>query len=101
MPAYMMISYDVSDPERFKDYNPGSLKGIVATLNKHGGEIVAAGPTDVIEGAAASVCVCITFPSADAAKAWADDDEYAPLKAIRYESTTNTTEYIIPSTGRS
>lgn len=94
-----MISYDVSDPERFKEYNPGSLKGIFATVAKHGGAIVGAGPTDVIEGSGASVCVCLTFPDADAAKAWANDDEYAPLKAIRYESTTNITEYIISSVG--
>ena len=99
MAAYMMITYDVSDPERFKQYNPGSLKEIFATVAKHGGQIVGAGPTDAIEGSVADVCVCITFPDADAAKAWANDDEYAPLKAIRYESTTNITEYIIPALG--
>lgn len=94
-----MITYDVSDAERFKDYNPGSLKEIFGTIAKHGGAIVAAGPTDVVEGTAAQTCVCATFPDADAAKAWLNDDEYAPLKAIRYESTTNITEYIIPSIG--
>jgi len=99
MSAYMMITYDVSDPERFKDYNPNALPAIFATITKHGGAIVGAGPTDAIEGTAAQTCVCIQFPDADAAKAWASDDEYAPLKAIRYESTTNITEYIIPSTG--
>ncbi|MBT6446360.1 MAG: DUF1330 domain-containing protein [Acidimicrobiaceae bacterium] len=39
----------------------------------------------------------MTFPDADAARAWLDDDEYAPLKAIRYGSTTNITEYIVPA----
>ena len=99
MSAYLMISYDVSDEERFKDYNPGSLQAIFATISGHGGEIVGAGPTDVTVGAAASTCVCIKFPSADAAKAWQGDDEYAPLKAIRYESTTNITECIVPGMG--
>lgn len=99
MAAYMIITYDVSDADRFKDYNPGSLKGIFATVTKHGGSIIGAGPTDSIEGTAASTCVLISFPDADAAKAWAADDEYAPLKAIRYESTTNIAEYIIPSVG--
>lgn len=99
MAAYMIITYDVSDAERFADYNPGSLKGIFATVTKHGGSIIGAGPTDAIEGSAVSTCVLISFPDADAAKAWASDDEYAPLKAIRYESTTNITEYIIPSVG--
>jgi len=99
MAAYMIITYDVSDAERFQDYNPGSLPGIFATIKKHGGAIVGAGPTDTIEGTSAETCVLITFPDADAAKAWAADDEYAALKAIRYESTTNITEYIIPSLG--
>ena len=96
MSAYLMISYDVSDEERFKAYNPGSLKDIFATISKHGGAIVGAGPTDVVVGEAASTCVCVKFPDADAAKAWQNDDEYAPLKAIRYESTTNITECIVP-----
>ena len=97
MSVYMMITYDVSDPERFKDYNPGSLKEIFGTIAKHGGAIVGAGPTESVTGSAESVCVCLTFPDADAGKAWLADDEYAPLKAIRYESTTNTTEYIVPA----
>jgi len=99
MGVYVMITYDVSDAKRFEDYNPGSLREIFSTVSKHGGAIVGAGPTDVVVGTAAETCVCITFPDADSAKAWMNDDDYAPFKAIRYESTTNITEYIIPSTG--
>jgi len=36
-------------------------------------------------------------PDSDAAKAWLTDDEYAPLKATRHESTTNITKYIVPA----
>ncbi len=97
MSVYMMITYDVSDAERFADYNPGSLREIFATVKKHGGAIVGAGPTDAVTGSAAQTCVCLTFPDADAGKAWLADDEYAPLKAIRYESTTNISEYIVPA----
>ena len=97
MSVYMMISYDVSDPEGFAAYNPGSLKEIFATATKHGGAIVGAGPIDAVTGTPAQTCVCLTFPDADAARAWLDDDEYAPLKAIRYGSTTNITEYIVPA----
>lgn len=97
MSVYMMITYDVSDAERFADYNPGSLKEIFATISKHGGAIVGAGPTEAVTGTTAQTCVCLTFPDADAGKAWLEDDEYAPLKAIRYESTTNISEYIVPA----
>ena len=93
----MIITYDVSDAERFKEYNPGSLPAIFATISKHGGKIVGAGPTEVIEGSTQETCVIVNFPDADAAKAWAADEEYAPMKAIRYEASSNTTEYIVPA----
>ena len=48
MSVYMMISYDVSDPEGFAAYNPGSLKEIFATVTKHGGAIIGAGPIDAV-----------------------------------------------------
>ena len=99
MSSLMVITYDVSDPERFAEYNPGSIEAIMATISAHGGQPVAAGPPDVVEGSAESVAVCISFPDADAAKAWAADAEYAPYKAIRYESTTNIAEYIVPGFG--
>lgn len=95
MAAYLIISYDVSDAERFADYNPGNLKGIGATIAAHGGEVLAGGPAEATVGSAPATTVLISFPDADAAKAWQDDDEYAPLKAIRLESTTNISEVIV------
>ncbi len=95
MSVFLMITYDVSDPERYADYNPASLAGIMPTLAKHGGEVVMSGPPEVLAGAMEHTIVGIKFPDAEAAKAWADDEEYAPFKAIRYESTTNITEYIV------
>ena len=99
MAALLIISYDVSDPERYADYNPGGLEGIMATIGKHGGQPVAVGPPDVVTGSMEHTVVCISFPDADAAKAWLADDEYAPLKSIRYASTDNIKEYIVPGFG--
>ena len=99
MSALAIITYDVSDPDRFAEYNPGSLAGIMATIAKHGGQAVAAGAPEAVMGSPEQVAVCISFPDADAAKAWLADDEYAPLKAIRHESTTNIREYIVPGMG--
>lgn len=97
--ALMIVSYDVSDPERFADYNPGSIAEIMATIGKHGGQPVAMGPPEVVTGSMESVVVCISFPDGDAAKAWLADDEYAPYLAIRHESTTNIKEYVVPGVG--
>lgn len=95
MTAYLVITYDVSDPERYAEYNPGKGREIFATIKKYEGSMVVAGPTDVTVGDGPAICVCVSFPDADAAKAWQADDDYAPLKAIRYEATTNITEMII------
>lgn len=57
------------------------------------------GPPDVVTGSMENVVVCISFPDADAAKAWLDDEEYAPMKAIRLESTSNIKEYVVPGVG--
>ena len=95
MSALLVVTYDVSDPERFADYNPGSREALGATIAKHGGKVLAGGLADVTVGDGPEKCVVISFPSADAAKAWQDDEEYAPLKAIRYESTSNITELIV------
>ncbi len=95
MTAYLIISYDVSDAERFADYNPGKGPEIRATVEKHGGKVLVAGPAKATVGEAPSVGVLLSFPDADAAKAWQDDEEYAPLKAIRYEATTNISEVLL------
>ncbi len=73
--ALLIVSYDVSDPERFADYNPGSIAEIMATIGKYGGQPVAMGPPDVVTGSMESVVVCISFPDADTAKAWLADEE--------------------------
>ena len=99
MAAFLVITYDVSDAERFADYNPGSLKGVFGTIADHGGSIIGAGPPDVVTGSAQAAAVLLQFPDADSAKAWLADDTYAPMKAIRMESTSNTSEYIIPALG--
>ena len=96
MAALLVITYDVTDPDRYAEYNPGSLPAIMATVGKHGGAPVAAGPPDAVKGSANNVCVAIQFPDADAAKAWLDDDEYAPLKEIRYSATDNIAEFVVP-----
>ena len=97
MTAYLMITYDVTNPERLADYNPGKADELRATIDKHGGQVLAAGPGDATVGSTPERSVLLSFPDADTAKAWQADDEYAPLKAIRYEATTNISEVLLAS----
>ena len=99
MAALLIVSYDVSDADRYAEYNPGSLEAIMATVGKRGGQPLAAGPPEVVMGSMEHTAVCISFPDADAAKAWLNDDAYAPLKAIRHGATSNIKEYIVPGLG--
>jgi len=95
MSAFLVITYDISDPERFADYSPGRAVEIEETIKKHAGKLIAAGPAETTVGTASQTCVVIRFPNPAAAKAWQGDEEYEPLKAIRYEATTNVTELIV------
>ena len=99
MAVYLVLTYDVTDADRYAEYNPGSIPAIMETVTKHGGAPAFAGHPEFLTGTEAATSVGITVPDADAAKAWLDDPDYAPLKAIRLESTANINSYIIPAFG--
>jgi len=86
MSAYVIASYDVSDPQGYEDYVPG----VVPLLEKHGAEVLVADFDAVrLEGEPRSVYVVLRFDSEEAARAWYDDPEYEPVRAIRLASCTN------------
>ena len=95
MAAYLILSYDISDPDRFADYNPGSLPAIRETIRAHGGAVIFGGPAEFLRGEAKQNVVGVKFPDAAAAKAWLDDPAYAEAKAIRLEATTDITSFLI------
>ena len=85
MPAYLIANIDVTDPELYEQYR----KGVLATIDQHGGRFVARGGTTVaLEGAfSPKRIVIIEFPSLAAAKAWHASPEYAPLLALRQRAS--------------
>ena len=96
MSAYLVITYDVTDPERFAaDYNPGKIGEILATIGKHGGQPAFAGAPNFLDVDGEQTAVGIKFPDAAAAQAWLDDEEYAPLKAARLATTGNVRSFIV------
>ena len=86
MAAYVIVSYDITDPKAYEPYVPG----VIPLITKHAGEIVvgefAAKP---LEGEPHGVYVVLKFPSEQAARAWHEDPEYQPLKAIRFATCKN------------
>jgi uncharacterized protein (DUF1330 family) len=90
MPHYFIASYDVADEKAYEAYVPA----VVPLLQKHNAKIiVAAYERAAHEGEPANVNVVLEFESEEAALAWYNDPEYAPVKQIRLDSTKNGTAF--------
>lgn len=86
MSAYIIVSYDIVDPEGYEGYVPG----VVPLLAKHGAEVlVAEYDARALEGDKRSAYVVLRFESEEAALAWYNDPAYEPVKKIRLGSSDN------------
>ena len=81
MPAYVFAYVKVTDPDSMAAY--GSQ--VEAVTESFGGRYLFVGPgAEVLEGdLSLDGMAIIEFPSHEAAKAWYDSPEYAPLRALR------------------
>jgi uncharacterized protein (DUF1330 family) len=81
MAVYLVVNVDVQDPAAYEPYKAT----VPALIRKHGGEyLVRGGAVEVMEGDWRPKRMAILkFPSREAAHAFLDDPEYAPLKALR------------------
>lgn len=92
MSAYVIVSYDVTDPESFGPYVPA----VGPLIAKHGGEVlVVDAAAETREGEERGVNIVLRFPDMDAARAWYDDPEYAPVRQIRLDNTANNSLTIV------
>lgn len=84
--AYVLLQFNLSDPERFGLYRQNAAPTILA----NGGKVlVAAAETDTREGALPARRVTILeFPSREAAQAWYGSPQYAAFKHLRHEATS-------------
>jgi uncharacterized protein (DUF1330 family) len=84
--AYVLLQFNMSDPEKFGRYRQHAAPTI---LSNGGKVLVAAADGDVREGALpANRVTVIEFPSRDAAQAWYASSEYAAFRHLRHEATT-------------
>lgn len=85
MPAYIVATVRISDPERFAAYG----KGIAGLSERFGGEPVVKGPVAALlegEGMIGERVVVTRFPDADAARAYIGSVEYQAAAAQRVGS---------------
>ena len=85
MPAYLIANISITDPGRYPEYRAG----VPAVLAKYGGRfLIRGGKVHPLESELGfDRCVVIEFPSVEAARAFYDSPEYAPLLKLRLETT--------------
>ena len=84
--AYVLLQFNLDDPEKFDRYRRGAAPTVVANGGKM---LVAAGNTDVREGSLpASLVSIVEFPSREAAEAWYASPEYEAVHHLREEATS-------------
>jgi uncharacterized protein (DUF1330 family) len=81
MPAFMIVDIDIHDAPGFAEYG----KQVPALVAKHGGKYLArGGTTEVMEGDWNPKRLGILqFPDTESIRAFLNDPEYLPIKAIR------------------
>lgn len=86
MAAYLIVDIDVHDPDTYQTY----IAQVPPLVARHGGTyLVRGGNPSTIEGDwAPSRVVVLQFPDEAAARAFNDDPDYAPVKAIRHRAST-------------
>jgi uncharacterized protein (DUF1330 family) len=86
MPTYVIADVrEVRDVDALIEYRRRNTDAVA----NHGGRfLIRGGESELLEGDwPTQRIVLIEFPDADAARAWWESDEYAPLKAMRREAS--------------
>lgn len=86
MPAYVIVTVTVHNPEGYEDYK----KLTPATIATFGGRfVVRGGAVEVLEGdQVPERVVVLEFKDVDTAKAWWHSEEYGAAKVIRQRNAT-------------
>ena len=81
MPAYVVLTLRVSDPDTYRRYT-GRTPEVIA---RHGGRFLTRGaPVETLEGTPfTDRLVILEFPDTDAARAFYDDPQYQELSVWR------------------
>lgn len=86
MPAYLIVNYNVNDPDLYNEYR----KGAGPTVLAHGVKVLVADPkTEVKEGSGPGhQTVVLQFEDRDKLNAWYDSVEYQAVLGKRLAATS-------------
>lgn len=86
MTAYVVVSYDITDPDGYAAYGPAAGPSVA----KYQGEVVIADrDATALEGGKPGNVVVLRFPSAEAAEEWYRSPEYQTALPHRLQNTAN------------
>jgi len=78
--AYLIVYETITDPSRFSRY----VKSVDPVITRRGGQLVASGPPDVVEGEfPLEQMLVFEWPSRQAASDFWHSEEYAKIKKLR------------------
>jgi uncharacterized protein (DUF1330 family) len=86
MPAYVIADVrDAHDQDALAEYRRRNTDAVA----NHGGRfLIRGGDSELLEGEWPTLrIVLMEFPDADAARAWWESEEYAPLKQMRRDAS--------------
>jgi uncharacterized protein (DUF1330 family) len=87
MPAYLIVNYDVENPERYGEYSAAA--GPVMKTGE-AAQIVACDPnSEKLEGSPGHQTLVLSLDSMDKAKQIYESGEYQKLIPIRHEATSS------------
>ena len=88
MPAYVVVTVEIHDPERYQRY----IQLAPPSIGLYGGKyLTRGGAVEVLEGEwQPRRFVVLEFPDMDAARRWHGSPEYAEARALRQSCATST-----------
>ncbi|MEM9131424.1 MAG: DUF1330 domain-containing protein [Actinomycetota bacterium] len=95
MPAYLVVNYDITDTDQYKEYQKGA-----APIMAGGGKLLVLDPASVVkEGDGGAQTVLIEYPTKEAALAAYESEEYQAVVGIRHGATSNGRAMIVDGMG--
>lgn len=87
MPAYLIVNYNVEDPEQYGQYSAAA--GPVMGIGEDCQLIAFDGDSEKLEGSPGHQTVVVSFDSMEKAKAVYNSGEYQKLVPVRLGATSN------------
>jgi uncharacterized protein (DUF1330 family) len=84
MSAYIIATYNITNPEGYEAYTPAAIPTIIS----HNVEVIVAEHASTpLEGDAFSSTIVLKFADRDAAMAWYNSEEYQAIVSLRTDNT--------------